>query len=452
MKLLLAYPPYCTPTSIPYSISYLKSFLKDNIESNFEAKCIDLNAKWHKLKFSNLYKDLKTTNNIEEYGKRLNDFREQSGQIYYDNHQLILNNKEPEYFNEIIDIILKEKPSHVALSFVYNSQVFWGTSIINKLKKLGIKCYVGGPAITDKLKKLANYSAHEVDFLEQINKDLNIESKDMNNLNCNTIVDFNDYEKEDYLSKDIIVPIRTSTSCPYKQCTFCTHHGNGTYYEYNINTIIETIKQSKFNNICFIDDYILPKRLKELAEGLKNLNTRWWIQTKPVKEIIPLLKYAAKSGLRCISWGIESGSQDILNKIKKGTKVNDITSVLTESKKQGIRNVAYVMFGFPSETKEQFIETIQLLKKNDENIDIVSTTIFGLQEGSYIYANPEEFKIKKINREKRTLLPPKITYEVIEGMNTKQATRLKDKYSKTLKKLNKMPPAFNIYKEQIILF
>ncbi len=196
----------------------------------------------------------------------------------------------------------------------------------------------------------------------------------------------------------------------------------------------------------------MPKRLKELADGLKNQNTKWWIQTKPVKAIIPILKEAADSGLRCISWGIESGSQDILDKINKGTKVEDISEVLTESKKNDIRNVAYVMFGFPSETKEQFIETIELLKKNDENIDIVSTTIFGLQEGSYVYDHPEEFKISKINREERTLLPPKISYDVIEGMNTKQATRLKDKYSKTLKKFNKMPPAFNIYKEQIILF
>lgn len=472
MKLLLLYPPYCTPTSVPYSISYLKSFLNDNVkDKNFSAKCIDINAKWHKLKFNNLYEELKKTNNIEEYGKVLNDFKEQSGLVYYNNHQLILENKDPEFFNDIINQILKEKPTHVALSFVYNSQVFWGTVLINKLKEHNIKCYVGGPAITDKLKKIANYSAHEVEFLEEINKDLNFEQKennntkeskinkqtnnikvDMNNLNCNTIVDFNDYEKDDYLSKEIIIPIRTSTSCPYKQCTFCTHHGNGTYFEYNINNILETIKKSKFKNVCFIDDYILPKRLKQLTDGLKGEDVKWWIQTKPVKEIIPLLKDASNAGLRCISWGVESGSQDILDKIKKGTNISDINSVLEESKKCNIKNVVYVMFGFPSETKEQFVETIDLLKKNDKNIDIVSTTIFGLQRGSYIYSHPEEFSIKQIHSEERTLLPPKITYDVVSGMTTEQATRLKSKYSKTLKKLNKLPQAFNIYKEQIILF
>jgi len=460
MKLLLVYPPFCTPTTIPYSISYLKSFLNDNIERKrkiieFDTKCIDLNAKWHRLKFNNLYKDIKIANSIEEYGDVLNNFRNQATQIYYDNHQLILNNEEPEYFNDIINKIIEENPTHVALSFVYNSQVFWGTAIINKLNKLGIKCYIGGPAVTDKLKQIAKFANHEVEFLEQINKELNIIKKDeidMNNLNCNTIVNFNDYDNEDYLSKEPVVPIRTTVACPYKKCTFCTHHANGTYIEYDIDSIVETIKQSKFKHICFIDDYILPMRLKILSEKLKGIGAKWWIQTKPVKEIIPLLKEASLSGLTAISWGLESGSQEILDKIKKGTNIRDIEAVLNESKSHGIINIVYVIFGFPTETKEQFVETIDFLKQNSNNLDMVSTSIFGLQEGSYIYKNPEEFKIKKINREERTLLPPKITYDIQEGMTTKQATRLKDKYSKTLKSLNKLPASFNIYKEQIILF
>jgi hypothetical protein len=454
MKLLLLYPPFCTPTTVPYSISYLKSFLKDNIKiKDFEVKCIDLNAKWHKLKFKEYYDSLKRSKTLEEYGEVLTKFKENSGGIYFKTHQLILDNKEPECLKEMIDLIIKENPTHVGLSFVYNSQVFWGTVIINKLKEHNIKCYVGGPATTDKLKKLANYSAHEVAFLERLYEDQDIKaSTDMNQLNCNTIVDFTDYEKDDYLSKEIITPIKTSSSCPYKGCTFCTHHGNLPYFENSINNIIQTIDKSNLKNVFFIDDYILPKRLKKLSEALRGKNVNWWIQTKPVKEIIPILKEASLSGLKAVSWGVESGNQEILNKIKKGTNVEDIGKVLQEAKINKITNIVYIMFGFPTETKEQFIDTINLLKNNEKNIDMVSTTIFGLQEGSYIYSHPEEFSIIRINKEERTLLPAKITYEVSEGMSSEDATRLKHRYSKTLKKLNKLPQGFNIYKEQIILF
>lgn len=454
MKLLLLYPPFCTPTTVPYSISYLKSFLKDNLKvKDFQVKCIDLNAKWHKLSFKEYYKSIKKSNNLEEYGEVLTKFKENSGSSYSKNHQLILENKEPDYLNEIIDLILKEKPTHVGLSFVYNSQVFWGTIIINKLKEYNIKCYVGGPAVTEKLKKVATYCTHEVDFLEKLNESQGINhNTEMNELDCNTIVDFTDYDKDDYLSKEIIAPIKTSSSCPHKSCTFCTHHGNLPYFENSIKNIVRTIEKSNLKNIFIIDDYVLPKRLKQLAESLSGKDINWWIQTKPVKEIIPILKRASLSGLKAVSWGVESGNQEILNKIKKGTKVQDIEKVLEESHKNKITNIVYIMFGFPTETKEQFIDTINFLKNNEKNIDMVSTTIFGLQEGSYVYDNPEEFGINKIKREERTLLPAKITYEVSEGMTNEEATRLKHRYSKTLKKLNKLPQGFNIYKEQIILF
>jgi hypothetical protein len=57
MKLLLVYPPFCTPTVPPYSITYLKSFLSAN--TKLEIKCLDLNAKFHKKVFEDLYQRLK---------------------------------------------------------------------------------------------------------------------------------------------------------------------------------------------------------------------------------------------------------------------------------------------------------------------------------------------------------------------------------------------------------
>jgi anaerobic magnesium-protoporphyrin IX monomethyl ester cyclase len=62
------------------------------------------------------------------------------------------------------------------------------------------------------------------------------------------------------------------------------------------------------------------------------------------------------------------------------------------------------MFGFPSETEKEFIDTIDFLKENDVNIDLISTSVFGLQKESYIYSHPNEFGIEKIFEEERTVL------------------------------------------------
>ena len=151
-----------------------------------------------------------------------------------------------------------------------------------------------------------------------------------------------------------------------------------------------------------------------------------------------------------IMWGVESGCDRVLKLINKGTNKKDIAKVLDYSKKAGIINITYVLFGFPTETKEEFLETIEFLNFNAENIDLVSPTVFGLQKDTFVYNNPAKFGIKKIYEEKRTILEPKITYEVKEGLTQKQASKLRDCYKKTINKIIKYPREMNYFREHMI--
>ena len=87
-------------------------------------------------------------------------------------------------------------------------------------------------------------------------------------------------------------------------------------------------------------------------------------------------------------------------------------------------------------------------KVNDKNIDLISMSIFGLQKGTVIYENPEKFGISKIIEEKRTILEPKIKYEVSKGLNQKEANKLRERYKKTIEKINKYPKTMNFFREQ----
>ena len=113
------------------------------------------------------------------------------------------------------------------------------------------------------------------------------------------------------------------------------------------------------------------------------------------------------------------------------------------------RNVAYILFGFPGETKEELLETIEFLEENDKNIDLVSTSIFGLQKGTLIFKNPRDFGITKIMEEERTILDPKISYEVNEGLTQKDAEKLRKGYRRTLEKMNKYPKRMNFFREHM---
>ena len=193
-------------------------------------------------------------------------------------------------------------------------------------------------------------------------------------------------------------------------------------------------------------------RLLKLAEEIKPLNVKWMCQLKPTKEFDKVtLKTLKDAGLNLIIWGVESGNNRILKLMKKGTNKEDMENVLQNSKEVGISNVLYIMFGFPKETEEEFKETIEFLKINNSNIDLISTAVFGLQKESYIFSHPKEFQIKEIFEEERTILEPKITYSVKKGISQEEAKKFRDKYKKTLHKINKYPKIYNFFREWMLI-
>ncbi|MGE0792724.1 MAG: radical SAM protein [Candidatus Woesearchaeota archaeon] len=440
MKLLFIYPPFCTPASPPYAITRLYSFLKNNLNEIHKLNILDLNLYFHKLKFE---KPTKQT---------LTSFSQESNKVYSYNNNLVVEGKNPEFFDECLNEILKFKPECVAFSLIYSSQCFYTLALIKELKKLNIKTIIGGPAVNKKLIEIADYYLKdEIALYDFISKENSYnDSEKLNKLNYNSILDYSIYKY--YFVPELVIPLKTTTCCFYQQCTFCTHHGHGLYQEFPLENIKESIIKSKAKFVFFIDDMFSKKRLLELAKLVKPLNIKWMCQLKPTKEFDKeTLKILYDSGLRLIIWGVESGNNRILKLMKKGTNIEDMKFVLNYSKEVGISNVLYIMFGFPTETEKEFIETINFLKENDKNIDLISTSVFGLQKESYIFSHPEEFKIEKIFEEERTVLEPKITYILKEGISQNDAKKFRDKYRKTLEKINKFPKVYNFFREWMLV-
>jgi len=441
MKVLLVYPPFCTPASPPYSLVNLYSFLTNNSKLNIEV--LDLNLEFHKLKFKK-YQQYFQNFELKDYEEISKTYHQISKQVYSENNLKVRNNEDPEFLKELVKKINQTKPDYVAFSVVYSSQVFYTLAL---LKNLNIKTLIGGPAVNDKLRKVAFKTLNnEVELLELLTRKVNHKE-----LNCNFALDFSKLPLKEYFVRIPVIPIKTTSTCFYQQCTFCTHHQNKTYVEYSLGQIKQTIIQSNQKQFFFIDDMISKKRLLKLAELLTPLKVTWTCQLRPTKDLTKeILETLYNSGLRIIIWGVESGNDRILKLMKKGTNVKDIINVLKDSKRARIKNILYIMFGFPTETKEEFLDTINFLKKNEDNIDLISTSIFGLQKGTPIYNNPKEFKITKIIEQKRTVLDPKITYLTQKGMTQNEAEALRKSYKKTIDKINKYPKTMNFFREHLL--
>jgi hypothetical protein len=102
-----------------------------------------------------------------------------------------------------------------------------------------------------------------------------------------------------------------------------------------------------------------------------------------------------RSGCRYLLWGVESGSQRILDLMDKGTRVSDIETVLDAAAGAGIKNHVFVMFGFPTETKWEMQATLDLLGRHKTAIAMVHRGLFQLEPATPVFDNPARFSITR---------------------------------------------------------
>ncbi|MBW2998262.1 radical SAM protein, partial [Candidatus Woesearchaeota archaeon] len=370
------------------------------------------------------------------------EYRKETTKTYSENNWKVVRGEKPELFEKLLQKIKDNNPDVICFSVVYSSQAFYTLALLKELKDY--KTVIGGPAVNEKLiNEATTFLKNEKELLDFVgNKKEEIVEK--------VSLDFKIFNLNEYFCPSPVLPLKTSTTCFYQKCAYCSHYSGCKYEEYDLDSIEETIKKSGAKHFFLMDEMIPVPRLLKLAELFKRLNVYWTCQLKPIKLMTKdVLKRLYDSGMTQIMWGVESANNRVLKLMNKGTNVEDVAEVLKNSHEVGIKNIVYIIFGFPTETKEELLETIDFMVKNSEHIDLVSTSIFGLHSGTPIYKNPEKFGISKIIEEKRTVLDPKITYEVSEGLTQEEASKIRQGYKLTLDKINKYPKTMNFFREHM---
>jgi len=169
------------------------------------------------------------------------------------------------------------------------------------------------------------------------------------------------------------IQIFTGRGCPCR-CNFCvypqTMHGHG-YRLRSPQNVVEEFKYIAENfpdvkEIVIEDDTftINRKRVTEICELLieTGLNKRFkWLCNARVNTLdLETMKLMKKAGCRLVIPGIESGTQEILDNIKKGTTIKEIREYIKNTKKAGLLVHACYMVGNQGETRESMQKTLEL--------------------------------------------------------------------------------------------
>ncbi len=173
------------------------------------------------------------------------------------------------------------------------------------------------------------------------------------------------------------IQIFTGRGCPFR-CNFCvypqTMHGHAfrarspenvvAEFEYIANNFPDV------HEVVIEDDTFtaLKKRVLDICELLvaKGLNKRLhWLCNARVDLDLETMQAMKKAGCRLIIPGIESGNQQILDNIKKGTKVEQFQPYIDNAKKAGLLIHACYMVGNQGETKQTMQDTLDLALRLD---------------------------------------------------------------------------------------
>ncbi|NII27265.1 B12-binding domain-containing radical SAM protein [Pseudoflavitalea sp. X16] len=164
----------------------------------------------------------------------------------------------------------------------------------------------------------------------------------------------------------------TTRGCPFK-CNWCAKpiYGNR-YNSRSPQNVVQELKllkeQYHFDHIWFCDDIfgLKPGWVQEFAEltEQENLPLRFKIQSRAdllVQE--NYVRSLARAGCENTWMGAESGSQEILDAMDKGTTIEQIYTATKLLKEHGIRPSFFIQFGYPGETKEDIRKTIRMIRE-----------------------------------------------------------------------------------------
>jgi radical SAM superfamily enzyme YgiQ (UPF0313 family) len=160
--------------------------------------------------------------------------------------------------------------------------------------------------------------------------------------------------------------------CYWKKCTFCDLSLDyiANYEPLAAGALVDRIEALIAENggrgFHFVDEAAPPAGLKALAEELlrRQVQIAWWGNIRFEKTFTPeLCALLARSGCIAVSGGLEVASDRLLARMQKGVTVEQVARVTRAFGDTGIRVHAYLMYGFPTQTVGETIDSLEYVRQ-----------------------------------------------------------------------------------------
>jgi hypothetical protein len=215
--------------------------------------------------------------------------------------------------------------------------------------------------------------------------------------------DFSFCRGHEYLSPVPVLPLVASRGCYWRRCLFCpeatapTHPYACSAPEKFPDLLLKMAELHQVRHFHLTDNALPMPVLQALAarSDLGHLSWHGFVRFERALLDQGLVKGLAAAGCRQLQLGLESGSQAVLERLDKGTRLPEVARILSNLRQAGIDSYVYVMFGTPGETAEEAAETLAFLEEHAGEIGFLSAALMNLPRDSAMLDQPQRYGIEK---------------------------------------------------------
>ncbi|MES2797123.1 MAG: radical SAM protein [Bacteroidota bacterium] len=196
--------------------------------------------------------------------------------------------------------------------------------------------------------------------------------------------------------------------CYWGKCTFCDisldyiKNYEPISAKILVDRMEEMMGQTGQSGFHFVDEAAPPALMRELALEIirRNLTLTWWTNIRFEKNFThDLCQLLKASGCIAISGGLEVASDRLLELIQKGVTVAQVAQVAHHFTEAGIMVHAYLMYGFPTQTAQETIDSLEMVRQMFEQGILQSAYWhqFAMTAHAPVGMYPEQFGVQKVS-------------------------------------------------------
>jgi radical SAM superfamily enzyme YgiQ (UPF0313 family) len=277
----------------------------------------------------------------------------------------------------------------IGISLNYLSQALCTFSMIGYIKKQfpGLKIVLGGGLVSSWMKRSGWKNPFDglVDHMiagpgERALLDL-IGISDSKQIHSTP--NYDSMPVHDYLAPGFMLPYSGSSGCYWHKCSFCPETAEANPYvpisaQQAIRDLAALIGKIKPVLVHLLDNAINPIHMRALVDN--PLDVPWYGFVRIDKELLNMdyCMQLKQSGCVMLKLGLESGDQEVLDRMKKGIELSTASQVLHNLQKAGISTYVYLLFGTPYEAQKEARRTLDFVVKHRDAISFLNLAIFNM--------------------------------------------------------------------------